>query len=123
MSRADFDVRAINGNNSARNCLFVAPQRPDERGQIDPYLIAFLKLHRTHPFHNSGGTKDKSSRKLGVCNTGKTVGQFLMDLGSTDRHISRGSEAQLDPISVNLQHDNLNVLANEDSFARLSAEN
>jgi hypothetical protein len=53
----------------------------------------------------------------------QTVGQFPMDFGPKDRHVTRCSEAQLYPISVNFQHDYFDVLANEDSLTRFSAKN
>jgi hypothetical protein len=60
-------------------------------------------------------------REFSAFTTGKTVGQFLMNLGSADRHIPRGVEAQLDPISVNLQHDHFNIFPDEHSLAGFSA--
>ena len=40
-----------------------------------------------------------------------------MDLGPEDRHIPRGREAELHPVSFNLQHHDFNIFANENSFA------
>jgi len=68
-------------------------------------------------------TKYKSSRKVSVRIASKTIGQFLMNFGSTDRHVSRGSEAQLDPISVNLQHHDFNIFPDKHPFAGFSAKN
>lgn len=65
----------------------------------------------------------KLSRKRSVCRTCKAVSQLLMNFGPTDRHIARGSEAQFHPISLNFQHNYLDVLANEDSLPRFSAQN
>ena len=61
--------------------------------------------------------------KVGACTSSQRVGEFSMNLGPTDRHIARGSEAQLHPIPFNLQHNHLDVLANEDSLAGFSAKN
>ncbi len=46
-----------------------------------------------------------------------------MNLGPTDRHITRGYEAQLHPVSFDFQHNYLYVLTNENSLLGFSAKN
>ena len=43
----------------------------------------------------------------------QTVGQFLMDFGSDDRHVAGSREAQFYAISVNSQHDDFDVLTDQ----------
>jgi hypothetical protein len=70
---------------------------------------------------NGYSTNDKSSRRLGVCGARKTIGQFLVDFGPENRHVSGSFEAELDPISLNLEHHDLDIFPHQHSLARLSA--
>jgi hypothetical protein len=53
----------------------------------------------------------------------QTVSQLSANLGPKDRHVPRGSEAQLYVISANFQHNYFDVLTDEDSLPRFSAKN
>jgi len=52
----------------------------------------------------------------------QTVGKFLMNFSPKDRYIARGSETQFYATSVNFQHDDFDVLANENSLSQFSAK-